>query len=832
MSGGQCDLDDLDITAQELDSIGEALKDQQFRKLLCEYVDEINDPVNRAQQEREIEQYERERGTRVTFVRPQPGYVLKTSADGSRKVFVNVCSCDVLDRPVVSRTGGGHHWSLPHCLSPVRQDYDRSRKPCDVYDVVFHPDVLDMVGRGQRLKDMVEDTALSMIEKNNNVVLDRANVKYPKMFFKGVTRSMVIRTKIDGFQQPADNSQGTTELPGCPYKPPEERPIQHHDLGALKQKSLFTVPKFTIKYRSDIDIQEHGYNMHCKMNAVIPKELIIEIQLPLLDSSVNIELDVLPKSLKLVCNKPSKYKLDINLPYTVSEEKGNAKFDKSTKTMIVSLPVVRKEPLFEYPNNLVSEVEMSKEECRENVSDINIVNGHLDSVACNDQNNVNNQESISTNGHHNGNEINHKSITECNSNNNYIIPNDVHYMLPEHEFTFENKYVLTLNVKNVDPTSINVIVINDKQLISGKFHSIGSGFFPIWFAFCLQIPSKSSLFKSDVKVLPSDKNIILEFATNFKPEGKEYWYGLDQDNLTVQYIHMEKCKENSNALANGISIALNDSDDDDDDDDVFDDNKEDVNTKCLRQQNNKKNDGSLLKDKNNKVTTKGKKKKGKKIQKSNAIPIADSLPESVKKMDFIPGSLPVEFNNERPTIRGILKKRALSECSVMDDVLLSPPQTYSSSLDNVDTDSSNILGSSYDLNHKKTVRFNDHVIEKKINFNISIAAQAKKHRQRQQRKRNIREHNTPSESEASEAEDRSYGPLNMVSESEETSVSESSTGEMSDDNSNGPTTLSSKVTVVSDSKKDHKRRKSKSARKNASLAKQASTNNLIFPIEY
>lgn len=72
----------------------------------------------------------------------------------------------------------------------------------------------------------------------------------------------------------------------------------------------------------------------------------------------------------------------------------------------------------------------------------------------------------------------------------------------------------------------------------------------------------------------------------------------------------------------------------------------------------------------------------------------------------------------------------------------------------------------------------------------------------------------------------------MLSESEETSVSESSAGEMSDDNSNSLTILSSKVTVVADSKKDHKRRKSKSARKNASLAKQASTNNLIFPIEY
>lgn len=53
---------------------------------------------------------------------------------------------------------------------------------------------------------------------------------------------------------------------------------------------------------------------------------------------------------------------------------------------------------------------------------------------------------------------------------------------------------------------------------------------------------------------------------------------------------------------------------------------------------------------------------------------------------------------------------------------------------------------------------------------------------------------------------------------------------MSDDNSNNA--LSSKNTVVADSRKDHRKRKSKSARKNASLAKQSSTNNLIFPIEY
>lgn len=67
--------------------------------------------------------------------------------------------------------------------------------------------------------------------------------------------------------------------------------------------------------------------------------------------------------------------------------------------------------------------------------------------------------------------------------------------------------------------------------------------------------------------------------------------------------------------------------------------------------------------------------------------------------------------------RGILKKRALSECS-NDDIVLSP-KIYSSTVDNVDTESSDLLESSFnDLNSKKTVRFNDHVIEKKIKYVI------------------------------------------------------------------------------------------------------------------
>lgn len=64
-----------------------------------------------------------------------------------------------------------------------------------------------------------------------------------------------------------------------------------------------------------------------------------------------------------------------------------------------------------------------------------------------------------------------------------------------------------------------------------------------------------------------------------------------------------------------------------------------------------------------------------------------------------------------------MKKRSLSECSSnMDDVIFSP-RLYSSSTDNQETESSDVIeSSSNDSNNKKTVRFNDHVIEKKIKY--------------------------------------------------------------------------------------------------------------------
>lgn len=120
---------EMDLSRDEVHRLTNALKDDQFKKLFFDYVDELQDPENRRIYQTEIVQLEKERGVDVTFINPAPGYVIKTSVDGAKKCFVNVCSNENVKRPsscVGERDGAkGLQWSLPHSLAPVREDVDR-----------------------------------------------------------------------------------------------------------------------------------------------------------------------------------------------------------------------------------------------------------------------------------------------------------------------------------------------------------------------------------------------------------------------------------------------------------------------------------------------------------------------------------------------------------------------------------------------------------------------------------------------------------------------------------------------------------------------------------
>ncbi|XP_059411427.1 protein kintoun [Carassius carassius] len=326
-------LEEMNMTRDEINRFGEALKDEKFRELLNEYATEISDPENKRRYEEDITQLEKDRGTNVQFIHPEAHHVLKTRS-AREKRFINICSNQLIDKPSCEagrdRNGKtGFHWRLPFSLTPGRPDRDASGNSCVIHDVIFHPDALHAAENNKRLMELLHRTAIGGVEDSFHIKLDRRNIKQLKMKFKGVPQAAVIRRPIPGHerqQSTGDLEQTHTEPEPEPKAscaaPPDHEP---------------TEPHYTVKYRSVVDLQDYRCSRDSGPGAR-PTDIIITVSLPLLRSSQDAELQVLERRLILESHKPA-YKLDLPLSYPVEEDKGDAKFNKTKKQLTITLPV-------------------------------------------------------------------------------------------------------------------------------------------------------------------------------------------------------------------------------------------------------------------------------------------------------------------------------------------------------------------------------------------------------------------------------------------------------------------------------------------------------------
>uniref|UniRef100_A0A8C9TQM6 Dynein axonemal assembly factor 2 n=1 Tax=Scleropages formosus TaxID=113540 RepID=A0A8C9TQM6_SCLFO len=295
-------LAELDLTREEVERLSRAFRDERFRALLREYADEIACPENRRRYEQELKQLEQERGVDVTFVHPTPQRVLKTSVDGKRKCFINVCTNELVRKPEGSRGRGsagelGCHWSLPYSLSPGREHVDSKGCVYTVYDVIFHPDTLHMAWKNERFMGLVDSTALQGVQSQFGVRLDENNVKVLKIKYKGVPNPSVIRKPMPGW------TAGVREA---------------------DENDPSTKPHYTCARDS--------------ASGPRPKEMVVTIDLPLLKSAGDADLNVTERRLLLQSQSPA-YRLELPLPYPVDENKGQAKFSKPKGQLTVTLPV-------------------------------------------------------------------------------------------------------------------------------------------------------------------------------------------------------------------------------------------------------------------------------------------------------------------------------------------------------------------------------------------------------------------------------------------------------------------------------------------------------------
>ncbi|XP_029586620.1 protein kintoun isoform X1 [Salmo trutta] len=358
-------LKDLNMTSDEIGRFTKAFQNEEFRKMMHEYAEEISKPENKKKYEEEIKLLEQERGMDIQFVHPEPYRALKTSMDGRQKCFINVCSNDMIRKPEFRRVDEagrvGQHWSLPHSLTPGTPDRDAKGNKYTIYDVVFHPDTIHMAGNNPRFMEMVDNTAVEAVENGGKVKLDKNNVRVLKIKYKGTPHAAVMRKPLPG--QPAkekpspfddhlsfpypdekqpDTATNQNESPKPKAEIQSDTQISQRQQKANSPKEP-TKPHYTLKYRSFIDLQDFRCSRDSAQSPR-PKEIVITIDLPLLRSVADADLDVTERLVSLESKKPA-YRLEVPMAYPVDENKGEAKFNKQKKQLVVTLPVLPlKEP--------------------------------------------------------------------------------------------------------------------------------------------------------------------------------------------------------------------------------------------------------------------------------------------------------------------------------------------------------------------------------------------------------------------------------------------------------------------------------------------------------
>ncbi|XP_018311794.1 protein kintoun isoform X2 [Mycetomoellerius zeteki] len=525
----QCrkDWEDFNVSREELKNITDCLKKEEFRKLLIEYAEDVADPDNRKLYEKEITQLEKERGVDVTFVNPEPGYVIKTSVNGDRKCFLNISKNDVVARPTsqpsYEQGHRGLQWSIPYTLIPPRYDLDKKNVRCVVYDVVFHPDTIYLASKNARFREIVNNTAMDGVENNFKVKLDRKNLKFPKINFKGMTHPTVIRKPSETpptepldlepeiYQKIMSNYDECREsqLKQTEEKLPKRAPpttIYCKDKQQKPADEKYVTPKFSMKHQSDVEMEDFVLSRDAKMFAAIPKKLVIIINLPLLKSANDAMLDVHEQSLTLKSEKPAKYLLDLPLPYSVDGDSGNAKFDPNEVDSDQNSAAIFMSKDDE--KNLSSnKIELVKE-CENTCKNIEFDKESEVTDECEDT-------ALRTS--------NETEITDVFMNPSFK------YNLPAYTCNiYNNQLAIIINVKNVNPDAIHYKILDNNVGIHILLTSIGAGFFPQHYSLCLKI-GNGYIEPETLTIEPWDNNVVFNITVKDIENVTQYFVGVDTE---------------------------------------------------------------------------------------------------------------------------------------------------------------------------------------------------------------------------------------------------------------------------------------------------------------
>ncbi|CAH1791376.1 unnamed protein product [Owenia fusiformis] len=751
----------LDVTKEEIDRITKSLKDEEFRKLFVEYAEELSDPETRRKYEAEIAQMESERGMDVQFVHPQPGYVIKTTVDGEKKAFINMSMNDLIDKPRAEKSATadgkrGLQWRIPHSFAPPREDVDKGGAKCTVYDCVFHHDTMRMAESNNAFKNMIETTALEGIEKQFDVSLDRKNVRHPKMKFKGVPTATVIRTKKSDASENKENVADNGIMKDFPYpydnKTTAEKSKEAEDNIKQKEKAKLekeskvkraakkadttaTEPKYTITHRSHLDFQDFR-DAPDAGTSTRPNELVITIQLPLLKSAAPVELDIFEKQLKLESKEPAAYKLDLPLSYPVDENNGSAKFDKSKRHLVVTLPVLPEETstVLSDIQNGITDPTVPNTSNTNNDDDHQPENPLIQVLSTEDaKQEMNAGDDLEIKGKPNDTQTSDDNQEAADGKDIWsmqdINPNHkpkVTYSLPKYSFHQDAEAItIVLNTKNISEDSISKAFPAASNGCRLQYVSIGSGCFPVHYSLSVQFPADCTIVPESTTIDVSDQNaVLILYKTN-----NGIW-----DKCLIG-INEESLEEKLFPTVNNVQTSLDnlEADHPKEGDTIEVTNNANLEVTEMSQ------DKLTIEIKSNSNNNKSN------LEQEFKVPLTPTKKKQ-RKFSESGDEIEVVHDKQSPRLHSILKNRTCSESS--DDIGYGKYSRESSLGDGFESqstisESEGTDGPDTPTKIKKSLSFNDHVdsLAFKTNASVSSMKTTLKSKRRRQKKKEQRQAN-------------------------------------------------------------------------------------------
>ncbi len=323
--------------------------------MFTECLNVMQDPKYRKEQEAYIRQCEERNQLPkgVDLIHPEPGFVVKTREMSSKnKFFINICSHERIDKPssqeVVGKDGKkGRNWTLPHSIGPKHMEKDKSGNLCSTYDVCFHPEAVTRCFLDERWKRFVAETSIGGVEKRaKKDTSARVEIKLNR------EHHILRNVRCLGSSLSSMNLGGGSKKKNVEKKKKELNGLKKGFLSSSSSSSSsydvkeapknHSVPKFHVIHQQRIRLSNYVHDDAPKAAKTTSKKnelsgFKIKIELPKLRSARKIELDVSDK--RLVLHAEGTYHLDFALPREVIGDKGNAKFDKKSRTLIVTVPV-------------------------------------------------------------------------------------------------------------------------------------------------------------------------------------------------------------------------------------------------------------------------------------------------------------------------------------------------------------------------------------------------------------------------------------------------------------------------------------------------------------